>query len=71
MESILNMDWAVIFYTVFLVDAGVAVIVAWLGPTKWTEFASSVSKHFPKGAKGLSATYFALVLLLGYLLGVL
>ena len=65
------MNWAVIFYTVFLIDAGVAVIVAWLGPTKWTEFAASVSKHFPEAAKGLAVGYFVLVLFVGYLLGIL
>lgn len=66
----MEISWTVIIYLIFLVDSIGSILVAWFAGKWWNSYVTPFSKHFP-AAKGWSALYFALVLYIGYLLGII
>tara|TARA_B100000508_G_scaffold59047_1_gene45826 strand:+ start:4052 stop:4252 length:201 start_codon:yes stop_codon:yes gene_type:complete len=63
-------NWIYIFFTLLLIDSMGAIIMSWFGQKWWMNATGSFAKHFPP-AKGWAIVYFVLVLIIGYLLGVM
>ena len=66
----MDLNWVVIIYTLFLIDSIGAVVMSWFGQKWWIDYAGPVAKYFPP-AKGWTMIYFCLILVIGYLLGLL
>lgn len=66
----MEVNWVVIVFTLLLIDSIGAVVMSWFGQCWWVQLAGPLADHFPP-AKGWTLVYFCLVLVIGYLLGVL
>lgn len=66
----MEIHWIFVFYVVFLVDSIGAVLMSWFGQKWWMVHASPISRYFP-AAKGWAMLYFAAVLIIGKLLGLI
>ncbi len=66
----MDYKWLIIIYTLLLIDSMGAIIMSWFGQKWWLQATGSFAKYFPP-AKGWSVLYFVLVLVIGYLLGIL
>ncbi len=62
-----HIDWRVVFFVLLLIDSLGSVFVAWFGAGFWNKVLGPLSQYFPP-AKGWSAWYFILTLIIGYLL---
>lgn len=63
-------QWQLILYALFLVDSVGAVLMSWFGRRWWLHTMGPLATYFPP-AKGWSLLYLGLMLVIGYLLGVL
>lgn len=66
----MEFNWVVILYFLFLIDSMGAILVAWFGRKWWTSASGAFGRWFPP-AKGWAMMYLILVLVIGYLLGIL
>ena len=66
----MEINWVVIIYMIFLIDSIGVVTMSWFGQKWWMHYAQPISKYFPP-AKGWAIVYFTLILIIGYLLGLL
>lgn len=66
----MEIDWTIVIYTLLLIDSMGAIVMSWFGQKWWVQYAGPIAKHFPP-AKGWAVMYFSLVLVIGYLLGLL
>lgn len=66
----MDINWVVVIYTMLLIDSMGAIVMSWFGQKWWMNATGSFAKYFP-AAKGWAVLYFMLVLVIGYLLGLL
>ncbi|MCA9362416.1 hypothetical protein KC906_03495 [Candidatus Kaiserbacteria bacterium] len=66
----MELNWTFILYTLLLIDSMGAIIMSWFGQKWWLQYTGRFASYFPP-AKGWSVLYFILVLVIGYLLGLL
>ncbi|MCA9353926.1 MAG: hypothetical protein KC877_00215 [Candidatus Kaiserbacteria bacterium] len=60
--------WQIIVFSLLVVDSVGAIIMSWCGRRWWIHNLGVFAEYFPP-AKGWSALYFLLVLVIGHLLG--
>lgn len=65
----MNIDWLLVIYAIFLLDSFGALIMSWFGQKWWMKYIGSIAIHFPP-ARGWTAVYFLLVLIIGFLLNI-
>ena len=66
----MEFDWQTIIYLLFLLDSLGVILMSWFGKKWWQTYAGPVAVYFPP-AKGWALLYFILILIIGYLLGIL
>ncbi len=64
----MHIDWSLVVFVLLLLDSIGAVVVSWFGARWWAQHLGAIAIHFPP-AKGWSAWYFLLVVMIGHLLG--
>lgn len=64
----MQIDWTFIIFILLVIDSVGAVLLSWCGARWWRLHLGIFSKYFPP-AKGWSALYLFLVLVIGSLLG--
>jgi hypothetical protein len=66
----MELNWEIVVYALLLIDSIGAVAMSWFGRKWWIHSTGKFSEFFPP-AKGWSVMYFVLILVIGYLLGII
>jgi hypothetical protein len=66
----MEFDWTKIIFYLLVIDSLGAVLMSWWGSAWWRRNLGTFSRFFPP-ARGWSLLYLVLVIVIGYLLGII